>query len=31
LKVERDMRARTATYRQVQDLSRIIRGRARAG
>ncbi len=31
LKVEKDMRARTATYRQVQDLSRIIRGRARAG
>ncbi|HJU57719.1 MAG TPA: chromosomal replication initiator protein DnaA [Actinomycetota bacterium] len=31
LKVERDMRARTATYRQVQDLSRIIRERARAG
>ena len=31
LKVERDMRARTVTYRQVQDLSRIIRGRARAG
>ena len=30
-KVEKDMRARTATYRQVQDLSRIIRGRARAG
>jgi chromosomal replication initiator protein len=30
LKVEKDMRARTATYRQVQDLSRIIRGRARA-
>ncbi len=30
LKVERDMRARTVTYRQVQDLSRIIRGRARA-
>ena len=29
LKVEKDMRARTATYRQVQDLSRIIRGRAR--
>ncbi len=29
LKVERDMRARTVTYRQVQDLSRIIRGRAR--
>jgi chromosomal replication initiator protein len=30
LKVERDMRARTVTYRQVQDLSRIIRGRARS-
>ncbi|HEX7144153.1 MAG TPA: chromosomal replication initiator protein DnaA [Gaiellaceae bacterium] len=31
LKIERDMRARSTTYRQVQDLSRIIRGRARAG
>ncbi|HEY7660623.1 MAG TPA: chromosomal replication initiator protein DnaA [Actinomycetota bacterium] len=30
LKVEKDMRARTATYRQVQDLSRIIRDRARS-
>lgn len=30
LKIERDMRARTTTYRQVQDLSRIIRGRARS-
>jgi chromosomal replication initiator protein len=28
--VEKKMRARDATYRQVQDLSRIIRGRARA-
>jgi chromosomal replication initiator protein len=31
LKVERDMRVRGATYRQVQDLSRIIRTRARSG
>ena len=31
LKVERDMRIRGATYRQVQDLSRIIRTRARSG
>jgi chromosomal replication initiator protein len=30
LKIERDMRARNTTYRQVQDLSRIIRDRARA-
>ncbi|HSJ51192.1 MAG TPA: chromosomal replication initiator protein DnaA [Actinomycetota bacterium] len=30
LKIERDMRARNTTYRQVQDLSRIIRGRARS-
>jgi len=29
LKIERDMRARNTTYRQVQDLSRIIRDRAR--
>jgi chromosomal replication initiator protein len=29
LKIERDMRARSTTYRQVQDLSRIIRNRAR--
>jgi chromosomal replication initiator protein len=29
MKIERDMRARNTTYRQVQDLSRIIRGRAR--
>jgi chromosomal replication initiator protein len=29
LKIERDMRARSTTYRQVQDLSRIIRDRAR--
>jgi chromosomal replication initiator protein len=29
LKVEKDMRARSVTYRQVQDLSRIIRGRTR--
>ncbi|MEX2275545.1 MAG: chromosomal replication initiator protein DnaA [Actinomycetota bacterium] len=28
--VEKKMRARDATYKQVQDLSRIIRGRARA-
>jgi chromosomal replication initiator protein len=28
-KVEADMRARDATFRQVQDLTRIIRGRAR--
>jgi chromosomal replication initiator protein len=28
-KVEQDMRARDATFRQVQDLTRIIRGRAR--
>jgi chromosomal replication initiator protein len=31
LKVERDMRVRGTTYRQVQDLSRIIRERARSG
>jgi chromosomal replication initiator protein len=30
LKIERDMRARDSTYRQVQDLSRIIRGRTRS-
>jgi len=30
LKIERDMRARNTTYRQVQDLSRIIRDRARS-
>ncbi len=30
LKIERDMRARSTTYRQVQDLSRIVRDRARA-
>jgi chromosomal replication initiator protein len=30
LKIERDMRARNTTYRQVQDLSRIIRGRTRS-
>jgi chromosomal replication initiator protein len=30
LKIERDMRARNTTYRQVQDLSRIIRNRARS-
>ena len=29
IKVEKKMRARDTTYRQVQDLSRIIRGRAR--
>jgi chromosomal replication initiator protein len=29
LKIERDMRGRNTTYRQVQDLSRIIRDRAR--
>jgi chromosomal replication initiator protein len=29
--VEKKMRAREPTYKQVQDLSRIIRGRARAG
>ena len=29
LKIERDMRARSTTYRQVQDLSRIIRDRSR--
>jgi chromosomal replication initiator protein len=29
LKIERDIRARSTTYRQVQDLSRIIRDRAR--
>ena len=29
LKIERDMRARSTTYRQVQDLSRIVRDRAR--
>jgi chromosomal replication initiator protein len=29
LKIERDMRDRKTTYRQVQDLSRIIRNRAR--
>ena len=27
-KIERDMRARSTTYRQVQDLSRIVRNRA---
>ena len=31
LKIERDMRARNTTYRQVQDLSRIIRDRSRSG
>ncbi|HET7236030.1 MAG TPA: chromosomal replication initiator protein DnaA [Actinomycetota bacterium] len=31
LKVEGDMRVRGTTYRQVQDLSRIIRDRARSG
>jgi chromosomal replication initiator protein len=31
LKVEGDMRVRGTTYRQVQDLSRIIRTRARSG
>jgi chromosomal replication initiator protein len=31
LKVEGDMRVRGTTYRQVQDLSRIIRTRARTG
>jgi chromosomal replication initiator protein len=31
LKVESDMRVRGTTYRQVQDLSRIIRDRARSG
>ena len=31
LKIERDMRVRGTTYRQVQDLSRIIRTRARSG
>jgi chromosomal replication initiator protein len=30
-KVEADMRARDATFRQVQDLTRIIRGRVRGG
>jgi chromosomal replication initiator protein len=30
-KIERNMRARDTTYRQVQDLTRIIRGRARGG
>jgi chromosomal replication initiation ATPase DnaA len=30
LKIERDMRARSTTYRQVQDPSRIIRDRARS-
>ena len=30
-KVEQDMRARDATFRQVQDLTRAIRGRARGG
>ncbi|HYG71387.1 MAG TPA: DnaA/Hda family protein, partial [Actinomycetota bacterium] len=29
-KIEKDMRNRSATYRQVQDLSRIIRDRARS-
>jgi chromosomal replication initiator protein len=29
-KVEADMRARDATFRQVQDLTRIIRGRVRS-
>ncbi len=28
-KVEADMRARDATFRQVQDLTRLIRGRVR--
>jgi chromosomal replication initiator protein len=28
-KIEADMRARDATFRQVQDLTRIIRGRVR--
>ena len=28
-KVENEMRARDATFRQVQDLTRIIRGRVR--
>jgi chromosomal replication initiator protein len=28
-KVEDEMRARDATFRQVQDLTRIIRGRVR--
>jgi chromosomal replication initiator protein len=28
-KVEADMRGRDATFRQVQDLTRIIRGRVR--
>jgi chromosomal replication initiator protein len=28
-KIETDMRARDATFRQVQDLTRIIRGRVR--
>ncbi|HEX6230511.1 MAG TPA: chromosomal replication initiator protein DnaA [Actinomycetota bacterium] len=30
LKIERDMRARNTTYRQVQDLSRIVRDRSRS-
>ena len=30
LKIEKDMRARSTTYRQVQDLSRIVRDRARS-
>jgi len=30
-KIEQNMRARDTTYRQVQDLTRIIRGRARGG
>jgi chromosomal replication initiator protein len=30
-KVEQDMRARDATFRQVQDLTRAIRGRVRSG
>ena len=30
LKIERDMRGRNTTYRQVQDLSRIIRERSRS-
>ena len=29
-KVEGEMRARDATFRQVQDLTRIIRGRVRS-
>jgi len=30
LKIEKDMRDRSTTYRQVQDLSRIVRDRARS-